>query len=163
MKKLLAGLMMLALMVACVCFLCGQINASAESYQCYSYRIIKNEAWITDCDTSISGDITLPATFDGYPLTTIVGYAFSGCTNLTSVIVPDSVTSISGGAFSGCSSLESITIPFVGSRTVPDAYQYPFGYIFGTSRYSGGTATRQDYYNSRANSATYETYYITTY
>ena len=39
----------------------------------------------------------------------IVG-TFDGCTNLTSVTIPNSVTSISGG-FSGCSGLTSVTIP----------------------------------------------------
>ena len=43
---------------------------------------------------------------------TIIGYqAFRGCTGLTSVTIPDSVTSIGYGAFSGCSGLTSITIP----------------------------------------------------
>ena len=37
--------------------------------------------------------------------------AFSGCTSLTSVTIPDSVTSIGDSAFSGCSSLTSVTIP----------------------------------------------------
>ena len=37
--------------------------------------------------------------------------AFSGCTGLTSITIPNSVTSIGGGAFSGCTGLTSITIP----------------------------------------------------
>ena len=37
--------------------------------------------------------------------------AFSGCTSLTSVTIPNGVTSIGDSAFSGCDSLTSITIP----------------------------------------------------
>lgn len=37
--------------------------------------------------------------------------AFLGCSGLTSVTIPNSVTSIGGGAFYGCSSLTSVTIP----------------------------------------------------
>ena len=44
-------------------------------------------------------------------VTSIGGSAFSGCTGLTGVIIPDSVTSIGDRAFSGCSDLTSITIP----------------------------------------------------
>ncbi len=65
-------------------------------------------------------------------------------------------------AFSGCSSLESIALPFVGDKphTATDTYQYPFGYIFGTDSYAGGTATKQYYYGSSTSSTTFATYYI---
>ena len=43
-------------------------------------------------------------------MTYLGGSAFSGCTSLTSVTIPNSVTSIEGGAFNGCSKLSSITI-----------------------------------------------------
>ncbi len=44
--------------------------------------------------------------YDG--VTSIGGYAFSGCSGLTTVSIPGSVTSIGGYAFSGCSSLKVI-------------------------------------------------------
>ena len=95
-------------------------------------------------------------------VTSIGRYAFSGCSGLTDIIIPESATSIGDFTFSGCSSLESITLPFVGGsiKTADDTYQYPFGYIFGTSSFTGGVATQQNYYGSNISSTTYDTYYI---
>ena len=96
-------------------------------------------------------------------ITKINQYAFYNCTELTSITIPKRVKSIAEGAFAGCSSLESITIPFVGAKagvTSSDTYQYPFGYIFGTSSYDGGVATKQNYYGNSTSSTTSETYYI---
>ncbi len=44
-------------------------------------------------------------------VTSIGDYAFSGCSNLTSIEIPSSVTSIGDYAFSGCGSLTSIEMP----------------------------------------------------
>ena len=96
-------------------------------------------------------------------VTSIGGSAFEDCTGLTSVTIGNSVESIGGSAFSGCGSLESITIPFVGAeagKTDQDTYQYPFGYIFGTSSYTGGTGIKQYYYGYSTSRTTSDTYYI---
>ncbi len=55
--------------------------------------------------------IIIPATCKELPVTAIGNSAFSGCSTLTSITIPDSVTSIGIYAFNGCSSLTSITIP----------------------------------------------------
>lgn len=58
--------------------------------------------------TSYSGSIVIPETVEGYTVTSIGGWAFSECRNLTSVVIPETVTSIGEGAFWCCSNLVSI-------------------------------------------------------
>ena len=62
----------------------------------------ESKTMIAGCKNSI-----IPA--DG-SVTSIGNYAFSGCTGLTSITIPDSVTSIGEQAFYGCSGLTSVTI-----------------------------------------------------
>ena len=44
-------------------------------------------------------------------ITSIRPYTFSGCSELSSIVIPDGVTSIQSGAFFNCTKLTSITIP----------------------------------------------------
>ena len=64
----------------------------------------------TESKTLISGCKNSIIPTDG-SVTSIGDLAFSGCTGLTSITIPDSVSSIGDGAFSGCTGLTSITIP----------------------------------------------------
>ena len=60
--------------------------------------------------------VFLPYNFKGvysipYNIKKIIGGAFGGCIELTSISIPNSVTSIGDYAFSGCIGLSSISIP----------------------------------------------------
>ena len=55
--------------------------------------------------------IVIPNKIKGKSVTRIKDRAFSGCSTLTRIEIPNSVTSIGVYAFSGCSSLTSIEIP----------------------------------------------------
>jgi hypothetical protein len=57
------------------------------------------------------GNVTVPATLDGYSVTGIGKWAFIDCSLLTGVTIHGNVKYIDDSAFSGCSSLSSITIP----------------------------------------------------
>ncbi len=55
--------------------------------------------------------LAISASLEGHPVTTIGKGAFSDCSGLTAVTIPDSVTTIELAAFSGCSGLTAVTIP----------------------------------------------------
>ena len=87
-------------------------KAEAATYDIYTYEVDSDGTIIiTDCKESASGAITIPSEIDGKPVTSIGYNAFSYCTGLTSITIPNSVTSIGTYAFYGCSGLTSITIP----------------------------------------------------
>ena len=81
----------------------------------YRYDTETGEATVNDADESISGDVEIPGTIEDegkeYAVTSIGDHAFSGCTDLTEITIPEGVTSIGNGAFSGCSKLTEIAIP----------------------------------------------------
>jgi hypothetical protein len=58
--------------------------------------------------TGPGGEVTIPETISGLPVTSIGTNAFAGCTSLTSLTIPRSVTSIGATAFYNCTSLTSV-------------------------------------------------------
>ena len=77
----------------------------------WTYTVSGGSATITDVPTSISNQVEIPQSLNGYQVTGIDSWAFSGCNRIKSINIPSSVTSIGYGAFSGCSSLTDIVIP----------------------------------------------------
>ena len=120
--------------VLCICFylLPTQVKA-AEKEGYLSYTISDGEVTITDCDENASGKIVIPETIEGYPVTAIGKDAFSVCSKITEMVlpdglksigdsafayvsfetvhIPDTVTYIGAGAFWRCEKLKEITIP----------------------------------------------------
>ena len=74
------------------------------------YHSFKNCLINTQRKTLILGCKNSEIPLDG-SVTSIGDSAFSGCSGLTSITIPDGVTSIGNSAFHGCRGLTSITIP----------------------------------------------------
>ena len=92
-------------------FACAFLPLHAASLDDLTYTASNSEVTITDCNTSATGELVIPDTIEGNPVTSIGGGAFRICDSLTSVTIGNSVTSIGREAFLACTSLTSITIP----------------------------------------------------
>ena len=75
----------------------------------YSVSEETNEVTITKYIGS-GGAVEIPEKIDGKTVTVIGKFAFSYCTSIKSVTIPEGVTSIELDAFGNCTSLESVTI-----------------------------------------------------
>lgn len=126
--KLFSTLLAITMVLTLLPFGGHLLKASAETSGVYTYSVSNGKATITKCDPAASGNIVIPSTLGGYPVTAIGRIAFDNCDSLTRVIIPNSVTSMGYFAFSDCDGLISITIP--ASVTSIDESQNPYGILF---------------------------------
>ena len=107
-KKWLLAIATFAVM-AVVC----AVAAGAETYGDFRYWV-QGDGTVHITGYNIYGraeNVDIPDKIDGKSVTGIGDWAFNGCTNLTSITIPDSVTEIGLSAFYDCTSLTSTTIP----------------------------------------------------
>lgn len=109
-------------------------------------------------DTKYTGDIVIPdhVTYNGRTLTVVEirSSAFSGCSGLMGITIPNSITSIGDWAFDRCSSLTNITIP----NSVTSIGNYAFSNCSGIKNlvFEDGTETLKLGYNYRSSGTKYD-------
>ena len=92
-----------------VCIVCG-IHRTSEGLK-YSLNSDGTGYTVTGIGTCTDKELIIPSEYNSKPVTSIGSDAFSNCTGLTSITIPDSVTSIGDNAFYNCSGLNRVTIP----------------------------------------------------
>ncbi len=107
MKKFVTSLIMTVLFMCLV----GISNVSAETSGIYTYELYGNTATIIGCDTSVSGEVVIPSTLDGYQIVGIGNFSFANCYDITSITIPNGVRYIDDSAFRSCESLANIELP----------------------------------------------------
>ncbi len=120
MKKTKIALLAVLIIVATVLTLsaCDFISPDSDKdsinideYFTFTYLEDSDSYEIKCKNTALSGEILIPETYNGKPVTSIGNEAFHDCDRLTSVVIPDSVTYISDKAFYDCDSLTKVVIP----------------------------------------------------
>lgn len=101
---------------------CFALQASAETETvdgvAWTYSVADGQASVGSgnwngpaVSKSLAGTLTVPSVLGGLPVTAIGDYGFQWCTNLTEVVIPDSVTDIGVESFWECTSLTNVSIP----------------------------------------------------
>ena len=96
--------------VLCLILLPTQAQAASESDLTFELNYDGESYSVSDCNYYASGELVIPATYNGKPVTSIGSSAFERCTSLTSVTIGNGVTTIGSSAFEECTSLTSVTI-----------------------------------------------------
>ena len=131
-----------------------QITASAVSYGDFEYTVSESGAEITAYNGTDS-KVQIPETVDGAKVVSIGNYAFSNCTSLESITIPEGVTKIGYGAFNSCKNLSEVVLP--DSLTALDNYAFEYCTALTDITLPAGLTTANDaFYNSGLTSATFK-------
>lgn len=110
MNKAFRKISFMCLFTLCVVAM-SLFTASAEVEGPYTYTIDKGEVTITDCDMNLTGDIVIPETLGGIPVTSIGENAFYYCGGITSITIGQNIKSIGANAFGLCGGLYEVILP----------------------------------------------------
>ena len=86
-------------------------SINVDEYFTFTYLEDSDSYEIKCKNTALSGEILIPETYNGKPVTSISDEAFVECIKITKVVIPESVISIGDKAFYDCDGLTSVVIP----------------------------------------------------
>lgn len=88
---------------------CFNTKALAVNENIFEFNVDSaGKVYLQSCDSDASGEIVVPATYNGKPVSYIGSGAFGHCVNITGIVISDSVTSIGIRAFQNCYNLKSV-------------------------------------------------------
>ena len=79
-----------------------QSNAASVSDMTFELNSDGLSYCVLSCKSSAKGEIVIPSTYNGLPVTRIGQNAFKDCERITSITIPECITSIGVDAFYGC-------------------------------------------------------------
>lgn len=114
-----------ALLALCMVFalLPGAVLAAEVTWNDANFLVENGEAAVKSFpNVSFAGNVEVPETFDGHPVTKIGPNAFDSCTGITSIELPETVREIGKEAFRACKGLEYIYLPAAVNVIGADAF-----------------------------------------
>ncbi|MBQ8341471.1 MAG: leucine-rich repeat domain-containing protein [Clostridia bacterium] len=89
------------------CTVCG---LELVEHSAAPYRLNEDGASYTFLGTAAAAEVTVPAQYEGKPVTAVAPSAFAQNKTLKSVVLPDTVTTVSENAFLNCTALTDVTL-----------------------------------------------------
>ena len=117
MKKVLSVALCASLIISTAAVMpLGSLNhgieaAAAQTYQDFEFTVGSDKNVTITRYTGSASFVTVPDTINGNPVTTIDWNAFSSCSTLKEITLPEGLKSIGNYAFKSCTALERMTIP----------------------------------------------------
>lgn len=109
MKRTFKNLALILMLVVAFTFVAMQASAADES--ALTFADYGSGVMVSGCDDAASGEIKIPAEYNGKKVVKIGDNAFDNCLALTKVVIPEGVTEIGSSAFEGCTAISSINFP----------------------------------------------------